>query len=66
MYDLKKGTLNDAPITAFAVWWQVPCKGLFPDLAVAVAAAEAMDLDPQTCVRPCPVAISGESYEVMM
>lgn len=65
-YNTEEGTLNGEPWDRTEVWWQVPLRGLFSDREEAVSAAREIDLDPKTCVRPCPVAIKNEKYEILM
>jgi hypothetical protein len=54
------------PILKYEVWWQIPFRGLTEDRVVAIKELEAMDLDPNQCLVPVPVAISESLYEIIL
>ncbi len=70
MFNLKERTitLNGRPdhITQFQVWFQVPTKGLLPNLEDAIKICEGLDLDPNLCIVPVPVAVGQNTYELLI
>jgi hypothetical protein len=51
-------------IQRWEVWFMTPF-GLLQTYEEAEKRLQGLDLDPDTCVLPVPVAISGDVYEVV-
>ena len=66
MYNLKEKTLNNQPIEKFEVWFMIPLYGLVKTLDDAIKLCDEQELDHQLCINPIPVAIRGETYEVLL
>lgn len=68
MVDLKNQTIilekRTNPIERWEVWFMTPF-GLCDDFETAKQRLKDNDLDPDLCIVPVPVAISGDIYEVV-
>jgi hypothetical protein len=53
------------PIEKWEVWFTTPF-GLIHDFKTAKERVEQADLDPDSTIVPVPVAISGDTYEVVL
>jgi len=52
------------PITAFVVWIVTPW-GIMTNLDEAVNRCAANDMDPNEVLRHIPVAVAGDTYEML-
>lgn len=52
------------PITSFAVWFVTPW-GIMTNLDDVVNRCAANDMDPNEVIRCIPVAVAGDTYEML-
>lgn len=68
MVDLKNQCIilrnETVPIEKWEVWFMTPF-GVCEDFKTAKERVATNDLDPDTCIVPVPVAISGRHYEIV-